>query len=98
MNKILTTIALAASLLIGGTVAGVGAANATQDHGTKQQVDIPAWVLRPCATEDSTNCRWNAHTQGNGLGHSFITRTLHSGQQCWFYAQPAYAKKHDHCA
>lgn len=25
-----------------------------------------------CATEDSTNCFWNADTMGNGTGNSFI--------------------------
>lgn len=29
-------------------------------------------VLPPCATEDSTNCAWNAQTMGNGTGTSFI--------------------------
>ena len=28
--------------------------------------------LTPCEFEDSTNCYWNATTQGNGLGNSFI--------------------------
>lgn len=26
----------------------------------------------PCATEDSTNCYWDANVQGNGQGNSFI--------------------------
>ena len=26
----------------------------------------------PCPTEDSTNCYWDAQTQGNGEGQSFI--------------------------
>lgn len=25
-----------------------------------------------CATEDSTNCYWDANVQGNGTGNSFI--------------------------
>lgn len=29
-------------------------------------------ILPSCATEDSTNCVWNADTQGNGQGRSFI--------------------------
>lgn len=29
-------------------------------------------TLSQCATEDSTNCVWNAATQGNGQGRSFI--------------------------
>jgi len=30
-------------------------------------------TLPPCATEDSTNCYWDADTRGNGQGLSFIT-------------------------
>ena len=30
-------------------------------------------ILPPCATEDSTMCVWDASTQGNGQGHSFIS-------------------------
>jgi hypothetical protein len=29
--------------------------------------------LPVCEVEDSTFCAWNAKTQGNGLGQSFIT-------------------------
>jgi hypothetical protein len=28
--------------------------------------------LPPCASEDSTNCRWDAAHQGNGQGNSFV--------------------------
>lgn len=31
-----------------------------------------AFVLPPCASEDSTQCYWDASAQGNGQGHSFI--------------------------
>lgn len=27
--------------------------------------------LPPCATEDATNCHWDATTRGNGQGRSF---------------------------
>ena len=30
-------------------------------------------VLPQCPTEDSTNCKWDATVQGNGVGRSFIT-------------------------
>lgn len=31
------------------------------------------WLAVPvCPTEDSNNCLWNARTQGNGQGSSFI--------------------------
>lgn len=29
-------------------------------------------LLPTCAHEDSTNCAWDASTQGNGVGTSFI--------------------------
>lgn len=29
-------------------------------------------TMPACAQEDSVNCAWNAHTQGNGKGHSFV--------------------------
>ena len=29
-------------------------------------------LLPACATEDSANCYWDASTQGNGLGTSFV--------------------------
>jgi len=29
-------------------------------------------ILPPCATEDSSNCAWNAADRGNGYGRSFI--------------------------
>lgn len=29
-------------------------------------------VLPACATEDSVNCVWDAHAQGNGQGTSFV--------------------------
>lgn len=29
-------------------------------------------TLRPCLTEDSSNCYWDADHRGNGLGTSFV--------------------------
>lgn len=29
-------------------------------------------VVAQCPTEDSRNCYWNARTQGNGVGQSFV--------------------------
>ncbi len=48
---------LAAFLAVCAFVAGVFAA---------------AIAVPPCEYEDSTNCYWNASTQGNGRGQSFI--------------------------
>lgn len=29
-------------------------------------------TLPPCASEDSTNCHWDAQARGNGQGVSFV--------------------------
>ena len=31
-----------------------------------------AIAMTPCGYEDSMNCRWDASTQGNGHGRSFV--------------------------
>lgn len=36
-------------------------------QGNQREFSVPE-----CATEDSDNCIWNAETQGNGKGQSFI--------------------------
>lgn len=34
---------------------------------------LMVWLAIPvCPTEDSSNCLWDAQTQGNGRGQSFI--------------------------
>lgn len=34
---------------------------------------VMVWLAVPaCPTEDSNNCYWDARTQGNGQGRSFI--------------------------
>lgn len=45
-------------------------------------MDVPAIILAAllhlfpaCPTEDSAGCGWNAQTQGNGRGQSFIAIT-----------------------
>lgn len=59
---------------------------------------LPTWTTRPCAYEDSNNCRWDATTAGNGAGHSFIVRRLPGTRLvCVFYTAPRYAARHDHC-
>lgn len=47
----------------GYTAADVAAAGAEFEHA----------LATPCATEDSTNCYWNASVQGDGSGESFVT-------------------------
>lgn len=65
----LAAIATGAILTTGAFVTGAATAGAPQ---------LPArpWQARTlCAEEDSTNCAWNAHTEGNGHGHSFYAET-----------------------
>lgn len=33
---------------------------------------ILVYLLPACEAEDSTNCYWDASTQGNGVGSSFL--------------------------
>ena len=35
-------------------------------------VAVASITLTPCEFEDSSNCAWNAETQGNGRGQSFV--------------------------
>jgi len=32
----------------------------------------------PCATEDSSNCVWDAQARGNGVGQSFVDWNGHA--------------------
>lgn len=36
-----------------------------------------ALLLPPCATEDANNCHWDATTNGNGQGSSFVVLNNH---------------------
>jgi len=39
-------------------------------------VPVENYGIKPCKTEDSTNCSWNAAEQGNGQGISFTAYTV----------------------
>jgi hypothetical protein len=45
------------------------------DRADDSQAPRPADTSRPCPTEDSTGCTWNAATRGNGHGRSFTVTT-----------------------
>lgn len=52
------------------------------DGGSLHRPALPKWMTRPCATEDSLNCYWNAKLQGNGKGKSFYVRRMpHTGKR-----------------
>lgn len=96
---IMTTL----TLLVFGSMASTKAADTSNAPGqdtTTGQVDIPFWVVKPCKTEYSVNCRWNAQTQGNGRGHTYVVRQFPGKNHmvCVMYADRQYAKKHDYCA
>lgn len=61
MNKKMTATMLALGMALGMSLTACLAASTE-----------PTGELPPCATEDSTNCVWDAETQGNGQGTSFI--------------------------
>jgi hypothetical protein len=63
---------------------------------------LPWWMTRPCPTEDSLNCFWNAQEQGNGHGKSFYIRKMpHTGKRhplvCIFYVNRVEAHISDQC-
>lgn len=59
MRKALATLAIVATLM--------APAAFHAHHSTGRTV-----VLKPCASEDSDNCYWDAATRGNGRGTSFV--------------------------
>jgi hypothetical protein len=61
-----TVLAVAAIVAL-----GVSAPTAAEAHKSPH---IPGWANKPCKSEDSVNCYWDAHTMGNGQGHSYIVR------------------------
>jgi hypothetical protein len=70
--------AVGAVVLVGALFGGVHLATETA-HA--DGVNLPARTYQQanlCPSEDSTNCAWNAHAQGNGHGYSFyaVTRKL----------------------
>lgn len=62
-------------------------------------------VTTPCADEDSINCYWDAHLQGNGYGHSFysvrvggLTPTGHRiRRDCIIYWDRSYNATYGQC-
>lgn len=64
MNRRHLTVMWSGLLLGAVALAGCGALN------ERAAADAP--LLPPCATEDSTDCLWDADTRGNGEGTSFV--------------------------
>ena len=94
MTSTLVTVAGAVTAAVLGTAALGGG------HASTPNNELPHWVTKPCKTEDSLNCHWNAKTQGNGVGKSFIIRKLpNTGERplvCIFYVKKA-DRKFDQC-
>jgi hypothetical protein len=63
------TIAIAAAFFSAVYLSGAQAFDVMPQHVAKHSHSVQ---LPKCKTEDSDNCIWNAHTSGNGKGHSFI--------------------------
>ena len=87
------------SLLVASLLVATGlsvASSASADAPTP----VTTWFAeRPCQYEDSVNCGWDAGTQGNGGGHSFIVRQVPGSARmvCVFYTERSYARTHDYC-
>lgn len=59
VHAALCALALAVGLIVGSLVSGLA-------H------DLLTPSLPPCATEDSSQCYWDADTMGNGLGSDVV--------------------------
>lgn len=91
--------ALAALAIAAGLTVPVASAE-TAHHG---KPDIPFWVVKPCATTLSINCRWTPPKGYDGPDewmHTSIRRHVPgaNGITCVFYVEKSYAKDHDYCA
>lgn len=60
-SRLIATLAIVGTLITGGAALTAAASTA------------PVSALPACAHEDSDNCYWDAKTQGNGQGRSFVS-------------------------
>jgi len=94
----LALVALAAALVAGAVVAAPDsdAAPSSPTSYVRPAVDLATWQTKPCATEDSVNCRYISTNPG---GHTFSVRLLPGRERmvCVFYADRRYAATHDYC-
>jgi hypothetical protein len=68
-----------------GAVPGTDAGVTCEEHGWRVREHFTitphyrlAWTDWPlCQTEDGTRCHWDADTQGNGHGRSFVRTRYH---------------------
>lgn len=66
-------VIVATSLLAGAHAASVAEPSPTSVlHSEVVSSSLAAALSTPCPTEDSDDCYWDASTQGNGLGSSFV--------------------------
>lgn len=104
LTTALAGVALGASLVTGSLVYGADSSHHARTAHTygahhAQRMAVPRWMTRPCATEDSVNCYWDAHARGNGTGHSFYVREFPGSARmvCVTYVGTRYAAHHDYC-
>jgi len=83
LRKIIAVGAVVAGLAL-STTGQAHAQNLRPDYGPAhtQRMGVPRWMTRPCATEDSVNCYWNARRAGNGQGRSFYAHVLPHTHGC----------------
>jgi hypothetical protein len=83
LKPLATTVAVTTAVLLGSTAGA--------------EAPSPTWLTRPCPSEDSVNCFWDAGAAGNGSGHSFFAVKVRD-QVCVLYGEDRYARRHNHCA
>ena len=88
------TIALTAAVLLRPATADAGTTSSKVRHAP---MSVPAWMTRPCPTEDSVNCYWRAPHPELG-GRSFYVRQMpHTHKVCIFYVKRSDARVSDQC-
>lgn len=85
---------IVAAAILAGMAVAVNHADAQADTDLPNDGQ-PVWI-RPCLTEDGTNCYWDSRTQGNGVGHSFFSIRV-GGKDCLAFVDRSYARTHNRC-
>lgn len=88
LNKIL-------NLITGAVIGAVSATTLAAHAGVESTHEVPEWMNRVCASEDSVNCWYDGGTHGN-TGPIFVRQMPGRAHTvCVFYADHP---KRDYCA
>lgn len=84
IRKIMAGLVLIGAMMVGAPAHADGGHHNHTIFANPDQIGLPKWATRPCKTEDSFNCYWNAGL-GNGEGTSFYSIRVRRYSVCTFY-------------